>query len=226
MRPGSCIGGQQLIPAVATGAAARIHPRSDRCWRGSGCGRSSVIVKIKRNAATMLLNAGAFVPSFDRCNWNRRMSSAAAMSGERDRTPQKRKRISSRCVFAVKPREFMSSMRRWRSMLAATGKACSWLAPLRLMTFEGKKIAGLTAASAPDRTSRDSRFVLRPAPAIRLPGLKGSLPLSRVTLFQHLLPVRRVLADDRPCLWVCLGPMTLLTLSTQGSGAGGLGEEM
>ena len=92
--------GSRLCDLAAASAGSRsyggsswIHLRSDRCWRGSGCGRSSVIVKIKRNAATMLLNAGAFVPSSDRCNWNRRMSSAAAVSGDRDRNAAKRERI-------------------------------------------------------------------------------------------------------------------------------------
>src|SRR4249919_4131965 len=61
-------------------------------------------------------------PASERCNWNRRMSSAVAVSGDRLRNAANRlqARIWPLCVPAQSLRAFMSSIMRWRNGVTVT----------------------------------------------------------------------------------------------------------
>src|SRR6516165_1125732 len=77
----------------------------------------------------MTLRLQMLTPVSAKCNWNRRMSSNAAVSGDRFRKAANRLqlRMCPRCVPAQSLRAFMSSIMRWRSgltVLVVIGNSC------------------------------------------------------------------------------------------------------
>ena len=77
----------------------------------------------------MRLRLQMLTPVSARCSWNRRMSSAVAVSGERFRNAANRLQLWMwpLCVPAQSLRAFMSSIMRWRSGLTASvliGNSC------------------------------------------------------------------------------------------------------
>ena len=94
---------------------------------------SSVTVKKKRSAETALSMFEGCTPACVWCHWNRRRSSAVALSGERPRKAAKvfTHRMESCCVFAVKPRTVMSSIIRWRKALPHGGDGWTVEVPLK-----------------------------------------------------------------------------------------------
>ncbi len=68
-------------------------------------------------------------PVSERCSWNRRMSSAVAVSGERVRNAANRLQLEMwlLCVWLPSLRAFMSSIMRWRNELTVSvlmGNSC------------------------------------------------------------------------------------------------------
>src|ERR1700681_2017593 len=80
----------------------------------------------------MRLRLQMLVPVSERCSWNRRMSSAVAVSGDRFRYAANclQLPIWILCVPAQSLRAFMSSIMRWRNGLTVTvliGNSCLWM---------------------------------------------------------------------------------------------------
>jgi hypothetical protein len=57
-------------------------------WRAIS-GRSSVTLKKKRSAVTVLFMVGGWAPASLWCTWKRRRSSAVALAGERPRNSER-----------------------------------------------------------------------------------------------------------------------------------------
>src|SRR6516165_1716586 len=77
----------------------------------------------------MTLRLQMLTPVSAKCNWNRRMSSNVAVSGDRFRKAANRLqlRMCPRCVPAQSLRAFISSIMRWRSgltVLVVIGSSC------------------------------------------------------------------------------------------------------
>ena len=85
-------------------------------------GQQPIVVALNRDVPVMMrLRLQILVPVSVSCSWNRRISSAVAVSGERFKYAANRLQLRwLLCVYGLSLRALMSSIMRWRSGLMAS----------------------------------------------------------------------------------------------------------